>query len=161
MHCYPWVLVVVVGSTLACGCAANHPEVQLPLYTVPSQPCDGPTRPAVVRVVDSSRYDPKDTLAFQRSAGLNWLVFLEVREQVSGPDIGPRLGVLVHSPSKFATLVWGLASSPQTDPAELTLFWDSEYCLYEVVNTRTPESKSNSTRTLPAPRVHAAAVSAK
>jgi len=70
----------------------------------------------VIRVLDSEGLADGDPLAFRREPAIHWVVALEVVEQVRGPVIGPRLGVLVHSPSMFAMDTWGYGASPASDP---------------------------------------------
>jgi hypothetical protein len=91
-----------------------------------------------VRVLDSPTLEPDDPIAFVREPAIHWIVALQVVETVEGDPIGPRLGVIVHSPSMFASATWGLGASPQQDPATLELKWSPEYCLFELTRSTRP-----------------------
>lgn len=147
--------LVLVVALVEAGCARHGHgvrEAELPQGT---GPCEA-QQPVVVRVLDSEVLEPSDPLAFRREAGIAWVVGLQVVEVVKGPEIGERLGVLVHSPSMFATDTWGFGASPQKDPATLELRWSKEQCLYEVKGVIQPEPAIGDTLVLEAPRVHSA-----
>jgi hypothetical protein len=128
--------ILLLGLVTATGCARTK-KSELGLEPA-EQPCDGPKLPSVVRVVTGSiGYDAP--LAFMREPNLWWVVPLQVVEVESGSFEGTQLGVVVHSPSMFATDVWGFGSSAQEQAAGLQLTWRPEYCMYEVTKVLQPE----------------------
>jgi hypothetical protein len=108
-------------------------------------------------VLDSEVLEGDDPVAFMRDFAMNWIVSLKVVEVIDGQFNAPRLGVLVHSPSMFASRTWGFGASPQEHPAVLELRWTEEFCLFEVVGVAPPEPVTDPDRPLEitAPRVHA------
>jgi hypothetical protein len=116
--------------------------------------CPGPAEPVVVRVLDSDSLPEGEPLAFLREPEIRFVVMLHLVETLAGPVIGEHMGVLVHSPSRFAARAWS-AGEPQKHPATLKLAWSREYCMYEVTDVIPPQvAGPNST----APRVHSALV---
>ena len=113
----------------------------------------GPEELVRVKVVDSQTLEPVDPLAFVREPELRFIATLEVVETVSGPPIGVRLGVLVHSPTLFAGKVWGPDGSPQKHPAMLELRWSNKYCMFEVMQFQAPPTAA-ADAARDAPRVH-------
>lgn len=135
----------------------GHGELNL----VPAdQPCPGPSGEIVLRVLDSPELGPEDPVAFVREPEIHWIVALAVVEVVQGDFEGARLGVLVHSPSMFASEVWGFGASPQQHPAGLELRWTEEYCLFEVIGVETPQPPIDPERSFQftAPQVHSAII---
>jgi hypothetical protein len=136
--------ILLLGLVSATGCArakesrhasADSSKVDL---EPAEQPCEGPTQPSVVRVVTGSiGYDAP--LAFMGAHMLSWVVPLKVVAVESGSFQGTQLGIIVHSPSMFATDVWGFGSSPQEQAAGLELSWRPKYCMYEVTKVLQPE----------------------
>lgn len=136
------------------GVEHNHAESAGELNLTPaSEACPGPTELVRVKVMDSERLEATDPLAFVREPELRFIATLEVVETLTGPSIGARLGVVVHSPTLFAGKVWGQGGLPQKDPAMLELRWSNKYCMYEVMQYQAPPS-APSDAGRGAPRVH-------
>lgn len=151
--------IIAVG--LLCGACAGkragggHGRGETNLVKA-EKACPGPQGKVVVRVLDSPTLEPGDTLAFVREPEVHWVVALQVVETVEGEPIGARLGVLVHSPSMFASEVWGLMASPQEHPAQLELRWAADYCMFEVAGATKPtvELKAGDPAPFKVPSVH-------
>lgn len=123
------------------------------------EPCAGPQEKIRLRVVDSPELRPDDPLAFRREPMIAFVVQLAVTDVVSGHFSATRLGLLVHSPTMFASDVWGFGASPQTDPAELELEWAAKYCMFELVEIEGPKPSTHRTGApfrLTVPTVHSA-----
>jgi hypothetical protein len=174
------LLSLILLAALACGCAKTRSaDVHEPTADhdhdhdhghshgggetnlLPAdQPCPGPSGPITLRVLDSPELSQDDPIAFMREPEIHWIVSLTVVEVVEGDFSGERLGVLVHSPSMFASEVWGYGASPQQHPAGLELRWTEEYCLFEVIGVETPKPEIDPTQPfeMTAPQVHSAIV---
>jgi hypothetical protein len=128
--------VLLLACITVTGCARTK-KSELGLEPA-EQPCEGPKRPAVVRVVTGAiGYDAP--MAFVREPMLAWVVPLEVVEVESGTFEGTQLAAVVHSPTTFAIDLWGFGNSAQTQPAKLELSWRPEYCMYEITKMVQPE----------------------
>jgi len=134
-------------AALACSCANTshgahdhgHDHGKQTNLRPADTPCPGPAGAITLRVLDSPTLTQDDPIAFQREPAISFIAFLSVVEVVKGDFEGERLGVLVHSPSMFASKVWGFGSSPQLDPAGLKLRWSAEFCLFEVTGVESPD----------------------
>lgn len=134
MNTSTWA-ALLLGIVTVTGCARSKAGLNL---EPAEQPCEGPKQPSVVRVVTGEiGYDAP--LAFVREPMLSWVVPLEVVEVESGSFEGRQLGAVVHSPTMFASALWGFTSSAQEQPAKLELSWRSEYCMYEITKMVQPE----------------------
>ncbi|MBK8238788.1 MAG: hypothetical protein IPK74_24950 [Deltaproteobacteria bacterium] len=119
----------------ACGRRGAHGTAP----PAPARPCNEHHGRARIHVLDTDELGPEDPFVLTRGEMLAWVVTLQVVDVVEGQFDAPRLGVIVHSPSEFATQTWGWHASAQTDPALLDLRWSDRACAYEVVGSTPPE----------------------
>jgi hypothetical protein len=131
---------VLLTSLTFTSCAARSSvnSTGVDGLTLADEPCPGPFERSVVRVTTGSIHYGAP-LAFMREPMVYWVVPLTVVEVESGPFEGDELGAVVHSPSMFASAVWGFGESTLDQAAGLELAWQPEYCMYEITEVLPPK----------------------